>query len=125
MSFVLVEGAVITCVHGGACRLPGPGSTALTVSKAGVLLAGAEAGFAFGSAAAPVPGMITPCPAALPNGQPQPCVTTPTRPAGLTTKLTVAGQPALLDAATGDTMSGAGKGAWTITDPGQQILEAS
>ncbi|MEV7119328.1 hypothetical protein [Kitasatospora griseola] len=125
MSFVLVEGAVITCVHGGVCRLPGPGSTALTVGGAGALLSGTEAGFAFGSAAAPVPGMITPCPAALPNGQPQPCVTTPTRPVGLTAKLTVAGQPALLDTATGDTVSGTGKGAWTIKGAGQQILEAS
>ncbi|MFJ1792850.1 hypothetical protein [Kitasatospora griseola] len=125
MSFVLVEGTTITCVHGGSCRLPGPGSRALTVSGTAVLPAGAEAGFAFGSAAAPVPGMITPCPATLPNGQPQPCVTAPTRPAGRTAKLTVAGQPVLLDTATGDTVSGAGKGTWTITDAGQKILEAS
>ncbi|MFJ8439858.1 hypothetical protein [Kitasatospora griseola] len=125
MSFVLVVGATIKCVHGGSCRLPGPGSRMLTVSGTAVLLSGAEAGFAFGSAAAPVPGMITPCPAALPNGQPQPCVTTATLPVGLTTKLTVAEQPVLLDTATGGTVSGTGAGTWTIADAGQKILEAS
>jgi len=39
--------------------------------------------------------------------------------------LTAGGQPVLLDSATGTTASGAGPGTWTVSDPGQQKLEAT
>ncbi|MEW1913743.1 hypothetical protein AB0442_35850 [Kitasatospora sp. NPDC085895] len=126
MPLVLVEGAIIECSHGGACRLPGPGSQQLTVAGRAVLLMGAEAGFAFGNAATPVPGMITPCTAVVPaSGNPRPCLTQPTLSAGVTVKLTVGEQPVLLATANGPTVSGTGPGStWKISDPGQQTLEA-
>ncbi|MBX7553597.1 hypothetical protein [Streptomyces sp. NPDC048665] len=123
MPLVLAEGAIIQCSHGGQCTLA-PGNTAVTVSGKGVLTTGAEAPFTFGSAAAPVPGMIVPCTAMTPSGTPQPCATTPALPDGLATKLVVGGKPVLLATAHGATASGTGLGTWQITDPGQTLLEA-
>ncbi|MGA5823990.1 hypothetical protein ACPC54_39860 [Kitasatospora sp. NPDC094028] len=125
MPLVLVEGAVIQCSHGGQCKLGG-GSQSLTVGGHGVLVQGAEAGFRFGAPDSPVAGMTTPCTAQTPTTPPkfQACVTAPTLPPGLATKLTVGGTPALLATANGTTVSGAGPGTWTITDAGQQLLEA-
>ncbi|MFI9047314.1 hypothetical protein [Streptomyces sp. NPDC053427] len=124
MPLVLIEGAVIGCPHGGQCKLTG-GSPSVTVKGQGVLTAGKEGGFTFGSAASPVPGMVSPCSAVTPAGAPQPCVTTPTLPPGLSISLTVSGQPVLLATASGITASGAGPGTWQVVDPGQTILEAS
>ncbi|WP_037684196.1 hypothetical protein [Streptomyces griseus] len=126
MPLVLVEGAVIECSHGGTCRLTGPGSQQLTVTGQAVLLTGAEAGFTFGNAATPVPGMIKPCTAVVPaSGAPKPCLTLPTVPVGVTVKLAVGDQSVLLATANGLTVSGTGPGStWKISDPGQQTLEA-
>lgn len=124
MPLVLVEGAAISCPHGGQSRLLG-GSPSVTVNGQGVLTSGTEAGLVFGGAPGPPPpGTVTPCTAVTPSGTPQPCVTAPTPPTGLATLLSVGGRPALLATAGGVTASGAGPGTWRVTDPGQQILEA-
>ncbi|MFD8756891.1 hypothetical protein ACFV0O_38830 [Kitasatospora sp. NPDC059577] len=124
MPLVLVEGAVISCPHGGTSKLLG-GSPSATVNGQGVLTSGKEAGIVFGGAPGPPPpGMVTPCTAVTPAGTPQPCVTAPTPPQRLARHLLVGEQPALLATAGGATASGAGPGKWQVTDPGQQILEA-
>ncbi|MEU0740851.1 hypothetical protein [Streptomyces sp. NPDC006134] len=124
MALVLVEGAVLACSHGGRRRLTG-GDPRMTVRGSGVLTAGAEAGIAFGSAAQPVPGMITPCTGTNPSGGPAPCLTTATLPPGLSAKLTVGGKPVLLSTARGVTVPpGAPPGTWSVADPGQDVLEA-
>lgn len=120
MPLVLVAGTTIQCMHGGQGRLLGPGSPNLTVSGQGVLAQGSDAPFSFAPGA---PGVLVPCSATTPAG-PAPCTTTPTLPAGLTTKLTVGGRPVLLATATGTTASAAGPGTWKVADPGQQVLEA-
>ncbi|MFD0277838.1 hypothetical protein ACFVHB_28565 [Kitasatospora sp. NPDC127111] len=115
---VLVAGAVIECVHGGRYRLPGPGAPALTVSGHGALVMGAEAGRSFAPGS---PGLLTPCSFSTAAG-PQPCVTAPALPAGLSRKLTVGGRPVLLATANGTSTSN--PGTWLVGDPGQQLLEA-
>ncbi|MFD4370659.1 hypothetical protein [Streptomyces sp. NPDC058486] len=122
MPLVLVEGAIIQCTHQGRLTLA-RGDPRVTVKGKGVVLAGKEGGLTFGSAATPVPGMITPCTATTPSG-PQPCVTTPATPDGWSKKLTVGGSPALLATASGITASGQGPGRWTVANPGQTILES-
>ncbi|MGW4895343.1 hypothetical protein ACWEQL_24190 [Kitasatospora sp. NPDC004240] len=126
MALVLVEGATLLCSHGGQTKLLG-GDPKVTVQGHGVLPGGAEAGFTFGAAEVPVPGMVAPCPAKQPGtGAPQPCVLVGTAtPAGLAVKLIVGGRPALLASATGTTVSGLGPGTWSVADPGQSVLEAS
>ncbi|MFD3566001.1 hypothetical protein [Streptomyces sp. NPDC058667] len=124
MNYVLVQGAVIECVHQGRLRIE-VGDPRVTVQGKGVILGGAETGLTFGSPTAPVPGMIAPCPAATPTTPPvsQPCKTAPTTPVGLARKLTVGGKPALLATAAGVTASGQGPGTWKVADPGQNVLE--
>ncbi|WP_393062894.1 hypothetical protein [Streptomyces sp. LN549] len=122
MPLVLVEGAIIQCTHQGRLTLAA-GDPRATVKGSGVILAGKESGLAFGSAATPVPGMITPCTATTPGG-PQPCVITPATPDGWSKKLIVGGTPVLLATASGVTASGQGPGRWTVENPGQSVLEA-
>ncbi|MGD0247102.1 MAG: hypothetical protein ABSB59_43190, partial [Streptosporangiaceae bacterium] len=88
---------------------------------------GMEAGLTFGSPTTPAPGMVSPCTAQTPATPPVyvPCVTAATLPAGLAQELTVGGLPALLDAASGLTASGAGPGTWSVSSAGQQKLEAT
>ncbi|WP_327319625.1 hypothetical protein [Streptomyces sp. NBC_01235] len=121
MSLVVVEGAIIQCTHQGRLTLAA-GDPRVTVKGKGVVLAGKESGLAFGSAATPVPGMITPCTATTPSG-PQPCVITPATPDGWSKKLAVGGTPVLLATASGVTASGQGPGRWTVANPGQTVLE--
>lgn len=123
MGTVLVQGAVIGCPHGGQLRLL-TGDAHLVVAGEAVLTSGMEAPLTFGSPVAPVPGMISPCQAVTPAGAPVPCVTSASLPPGLATTLTVRGRPVLLDSASGPTVSGAGPGLWSVTDPGQRKLEA-
>ncbi|GGX56849.1 hypothetical protein GCM10010321_87520 [Streptomyces chartreusis] len=124
MALVLVEGAVLTCSHGGRLRLTG-GSRHLTVRGKGALTVGSEAGVTFGSAANPVPGMVVPCACADPTGRPAPCVTTAALPPGQSHKLSVGGTPVLLSTARGVTLPpGAPPGTWSVADPGQNLLEA-
>jgi hypothetical protein len=117
MSLVLVAGAIIQCTHQGRLTLAA-GDPRVTVKGKGVVLAGKETGLVFGSAATPVPGMLTPCTATTPSG-PQPCVVTPATPDGWSKKLTVGGTPVLLDTASGVTATGR----WTVANPGQAVLE--
>ncbi|MFE5518397.1 hypothetical protein ACFQ9Q_11825 [Streptomyces virginiae] len=125
MTFVLVQGAVIECVHQGKLKIMA-GDPRVTVKGKGVVLGGSEAGLTFGSPTVPVPGMITPCPAATTTTPPvfQPCKTAATLPVGLTLKLTVGGKPALLATASGATVSGQGPGIWKVSDTGQNVLES-
>ncbi|WP_435971995.1 hypothetical protein [Streptomyces sp. Qhu_M48] len=122
MSHVLVAGAVIQCTHQGRLTLAA-GDPRVTVKGRGVVLAGKENGLVFGSAATPVPGMLSPCTATTPAGTPQPCAITPATPDGWSRKLTVGGTPVLLATASGVTVSGMGAGRWTVADPGQAVLE--
>ncbi|RSS41927.1 hypothetical protein [Streptomyces sp. WAC08241] len=121
MPLVLVEGATVQCTHQGRLTLMA-GDPRVTVKGRGVVLAGKEGGLAFGSAATPVPGMVSPCTATTPGG-PQPCVIAPATPDGWSRKLTVGGAPVLLATASGVTASGQGPGRWTVADPGQTVLE--
>ncbi|MEE4420262.1 hypothetical protein [Streptomyces bugieae] len=125
MSFVLTEGAVLQCSHGGRTSLT-TGNPTVTVKGHGVVTAGAEVGFQFGAADRPVPGMIAPCPVRTPDGSsPLPCtIAAPTTPAGTAKKLMVGGTPVLLDTASGVTVSSPAPGTWSVADPGQTILEA-
>jgi hypothetical protein len=123
MARVLVKGAVIQCGHGGQLRLT-TGDERLTVAGNGAVTSGMEAGLVFGSPPAPLPGMA-PCTAALPNGTFVPCVTAAALLAGLATKLTVGGTAVLLDTASGQTVTvAAGPRTWSVSDAGQQKLEA-
>ncbi|MFF4287537.1 hypothetical protein ACWCXK_31365 [Streptomyces sp. NPDC001739] len=125
MAYVLTEGAVLQCSHGGQTRLT-TGDPTVTVKGNGVIAAGAEVGFQFGAADRPVSGMIAPCPVRTPDGSsPLPCtIAAPTTPAGMSKKLMVGGQPVLLDTASGVTVSSPAPGTWSVADPGQTILEA-
>ncbi|GHG11746.1 MULTISPECIES: hypothetical protein [Streptomyces] len=122
MSLVLVAGAVIQCTHQGRLTLAA-GDPRVTVKGRGVVLAGKENGLVFGSPTTPAPGMLSPCSATTPAGVPQPCALTPATPDGWSRKLTVGGTPVLLATASGVTASGAGPGRWTVSDPGQNVLE--
>jgi len=126
MGTVVVQGAVIQCTHGGQLKLMS-GDTRLAVTENGAVTSGMEAGLTFGSPNAPVPGMISPCTAQTPPPASAfvPCVTAAALPAGLATKLTVGNLPVLLDSASGLTASGAGPGTWSVSNPGQQKLEAT
>jgi hypothetical protein len=129
MGIVVVQGAVIKCPHGGQLKLLSADSR-LTVTDSGVVTSGMEAGLTFGSPQVPVPGMVSPCIAQTPPPPATPftfvpCVTSAALPVGLATKLTVGGLPALLDSASGPTISGAGPGTWSVSSAGQQKLEAT
>jgi hypothetical protein len=126
MGIVTVQGAVIKCSHSGQLKLM-TGDARLAVAGNGAVTSGMEAGLTFGSPDTPVPGMVSPCTAQTPTSPPKfvPCVTSPALPAGLATKLTVGGQPVLLDSASGTTVSGRGPGTWSVGSAGQQKLEAT
>jgi hypothetical protein len=121
---VLVIGATIQCSHGGQFRLSS-GDSRLTVDGNGAVLSGTEAGLAFGSSVAPLPG-LSPCPVMTSSTPPlpSPCVTGPAA-AGMAIKLAVGGTPVLLDSATGTTINPANPGTWSVSDAGQTKLEAS
>ncbi len=122
MPLVLVEGAIIECTHQGRLRLAA-GDPRVTVKGRGVVLAGKENGLTFGSAATPVPGMITPCTAPTPAAPKACTIMIPATPDGWSKKLTVGGTPVLLATAFGVTASGQGPGQWKVADPGQTVLE--
>lgn len=126
MGLVVVQGAVITCPHGGKLQLL-TGDARLVVGQDGAVTSGMEAGLTFGSPQVTVPGMVSPCTAATTTTPPTfvPCVTAATLPSGLATKLTVGNLAVLLDSASGPTTSGAGPGTWSVSDAGQQKLEAA
>lgn len=119
MPKVLVDGAVIECMHGGQVKLTGGGK--LTVSNSAVLTSGMEAGLAFGPAG---PNLVAPCSFTLPNGSPSPCTTSsPSLPAGVSTRLSVGGQPALLETANGTTVN-TPPATWSVAAAGQTKLES-
>jgi hypothetical protein len=128
MGLVLVQGAVIKCLHGGQLKLL-TGSTSLVVGQNGAVTSGMEAGLTFGSPQVSVPGMVSPCNATTTTSPPAPapCVTGAGLPASLATKLTVGNLPVLLDSASGLTTGLAAPslpGTWSVADAGQQKLEA-
>lgn len=116
---VLVKGTILQCTHGGQLQLSA-GDARLSVNGSGVITSGMEAGLTFGSPTTPAAGMVSPCSAQTPSTPPVfvPCVTTPAT-AGVSTKLTVGGMPALLENARGTTASGAGPGSWSVSSAGQ------
>jgi len=120
MSAVVVKGASLQCSHGGQIQVSA-GNPSLTVDGNGVLTAGLEAGLSFVSAAPPCTNVTT-----TPSPTPAPCVTQPAV-AGLAVKLSVGGQPVLLDSAGGPTVPAAlpaTPGTWSVLSPGQAKLEA-
>jgi hypothetical protein len=123
MAMVVVEGAMIQCVHGGQLRLT-TGDPRLAVTGNGAVTSGMEVGLAFGAAQAPLPG-LAPCTAQTAGGTPAPCVTAATLPVGLAAKLTVGNLPVLLDSASGPTVTASGPATWSVSNPGQQKLEAA
>jgi hypothetical protein len=124
MGIVLAKGAVIQCPHGGQLMLTS-GDARLAVAGMGVVISGMEVGLTFGSPLTPVPGMVSPCNAQTAPSVYAPCVTSAALPAGLAQKLAVGNLPVLLDGASGPTVSAAGPGTWSVSNPGQQKLEAT
>ncbi len=118
MPNVVVAGGVIECSHSGQIQFSS-GSSQLEVSGSQAITFGMEAGlvFAVGS-----PGVVAPCTAVLPNGNPSPCTSSPAQ-AGVSTLLLIGGVGALLDNATGLTVNPAGPGTWSIASAGQSLLE--
>ncbi|WP_428338692.1 hypothetical protein [Mycobacterium sp.] len=123
MSFVLVEGAIIGCSHGGQLTL-GSGDARLSVDGNGAITFGMEAGLSFAAAHPPCTNKTTTTPPPAP--QPAPCVTSAAT-AGQSTKLSVGNLPVLLDSANGPTVPAllpAAPGTWNVVSAGQAKLEA-
>ena len=120
MPNVVVAGGVIQCSHSGQIQFSS-GSSQLEVSGSQAITFGMEAGLVFGPPA-PSPGLITPCTATMPNGNPSPCTSSPAE-AGVSTLLLIGEVGALLDNATGLTVNPAGPGTWSIASAGQTLLE--
>lgn len=121
MPKVLVAGATLQCSHGGSRQVPS-GSPKLQVAGNAVVTAGMETGLPFAPGA---PGVLTPCPIQTPSGAPSPCTATVAATAGFASKLAVGGAPVLLDTASGQTVNVQAPGTWSVSDPGQTMLEAS
>lgn len=127
MSFVLVEGAIIQCSHGGQLKLSA-GDARLSVDGNGAIVFGNEAGLTFGAPNAPGPDGLPPC---LGQVQPPPptgpvfvpCVTNAAAE-GMATKLAVGTVAALLDSASGTTITPQPPGQWNVVSAGQAKLEA-
>ena len=120
MSFVLVKGGTLKCVHGGMIHITA-GDPRLTVSNNGAVLSGMESGLSFAAGSPPCSNTTTD-----PTPKPAPC-TTMAATAGKATKLQVGSMPVLLDTATGQTVPAAQPatpGTWSVADAGQSKLEA-
>jgi hypothetical protein len=113
MPHVLTTASVLQCIHGGQLTVPA-GGTALTVDGQPVLLQGDLAG-------ATVVGCANTNAAA---GQ-TPCLTVTAVLAGLSTDLTVGGQPVLLETAQGLTnATPPAPVMWQVASAGQTKLTA-
>jgi hypothetical protein len=122
MGQILVAGAIIQCSHKGQVKLSG-GDSRLTVSGNGAITFGMESGLAFAPGS---PGLVSPCTALFPNGNPAYCSATSPATAGQATLLAVGGTPVLLDNASGQTINPTGvPGTWSVTSAGQSLLSTS
>jgi hypothetical protein len=123
MAFVVVTGAVIQCSHGGQARLTA-GNAKLKVDGQAAVTAGQEAGISFAPGS---PGLVVPCPKLANAGTPpppSPCAATLAATAGVSVKITVDGQGALLDNASGNATNTNDPGAtWSVTSAGQTKLQ--
>jgi hypothetical protein len=121
MGQVLVAGGTIQCNHKGQVKLSS-GDSRLTVSGNGAITFGMETGLAFAPGS---PGLVSPCTATFPNGNPAYCTATLPATAGQATLLAVGGKPVLLDNASGETANPTGPGTWSVASVGQSLLSAS
>jgi len=120
MPFVVVEGGVIQCSHGGQARLSS-GSQKLKIGGHAALTAGMEVGIAF--SAVVTPATPAPCPITTPGGNPSPCTATVAATAGVSTKITVDHQGVILDSAQGNTLNAQQPGTWSVVSAGQTLLK--
>jgi hypothetical protein len=116
MPQVLVSGATIQCTHRGTARLTG-GDLRLNVSGNGAIVSGMEVGISFAPGS---PAVIIPCNFNT-GGSPSPCSATVAAISGISTLLSIAGKPVLLDTASG-VATNKPPAQWTVADPGQTKL---
>jgi hypothetical protein len=119
MPQVLVDGATVMCSHSGVMSLSG-GNTKFTVSNNGAITAGMEIGIDFTTASPP-------CQSKNPtSGAPTPCKIVAAATAGISSVLSIAGTPVLLDTAGGVTVDGTNPpGTWSVASAGQTMLSVS
>ena len=123
MSLVLGKDAILVCSHGGQIQI-GADDSRLSSSGVTVATSGMEAGLTFPS------GLLPPACNNMTTSSPSsaaPCATQ-AADAGLAAKLSVGGQPVLLDSANGitkPTVTPATPGTWKVLSPGQTKLKAS
>lgn len=105
--------------HGGQINFSA-GSSMLTISGGGAVVAGQEVGLTIASCLHQMPN-----PAAPPPKVVAPCTVTQGATDGVSRNLTVQGQGVLLEGATGPTTSidSAEKPTWKINDAGQSLLK--
>lgn len=120
MSLVIVKGATLQCSHGGQITIS-TGDPRMNVDNNAVVTSGMESGLSFAAGTPPCNNKTT-----TTTPAPAPCVTSAAT-AGQSSKLSVGGQPVLLDVATGPTvpaLTPAAPGTWKVVSPGQTKLEA-
>jgi hypothetical protein len=121
MGLVMVKGATLQCSHGGQITIS-TGTTRMNVDNDAVVTSGMESDLSFAAGSPPGCNSMT----TSANLEPAPCVTSAAT-AGQSSKLSVGGQPVLLDVATGLTRpaaSPAAPGTWKVASPGQTKLES-
>lgn len=123
MGKVLVKNAILGCSDQGQIPI-GAGNSRLTVNGVPVVVKGQESEVDFTSAKPPCQNVTTSSPPS-----PAPCITQPAT-SGLAVKLSVGGQPVLLESAGGTTLpkvtpAKKPSGTWKVLDPGQSELAAS
>ncbi len=128
MAYYVVAGAIMQCSHGGQSKIPS-GNSKLQISSAAAVTFGMELGVSFlPPTAPPTPNNPAPCTKTFPPpaSTPSPCAATLAALSGVSTKLTVDGAGVLLDSATGLATNAADPAAkWTVSTPGQQLLQES
>lgn len=127
MARVVVTGGILECSHGGKLRLTA-GDGRLQIGNAAAVTDVAVVGLAFAAPETPLPNMVAPCPVKTTSNPPlpSPCVAVQRATQGTATRLSVGGNPVLLDGASGPVVNAQSPGStWKVSDAGQQLLEAS
>ena len=123
MAFVVVTGAVMQCNHHGQVGLTS-GNAKLTVDGQAAVTAGLAVGISFAPGS---PGLLAPCQKLASAGSPppaSPCTATKPATSGVSLKITVDGQGALLDSASGPAANlNDPFAAWSIASAGQTKLQ--
>jgi hypothetical protein len=126
MPNVVVVGGTIKCNHGGSVQLL-QGDQRLEIAGSAVIVSGMETGLSFGPGS---PGLLTPCPWPIPVTPPavpvagsSPCAATMAAVTGFSLQLTVGGNGALLDNASGPASNPNDPTAtWSVAMAGQTLV---